>query len=205
MALIISATERRHLLDACDRLIAARKKVLVCLVAFLRDQDMTTLENTQYAEHLAEVKRAVSKLARYHPDAEALPIAAWNRCGENGILSDAMRQKTPSMTEKQLAEWRRDTIKAIDAHTNRILHELEEFRDSFFVASKPPGRPPRNDKLREFIRKELKKHDGWGPKDLLAPVRRRFAKRHEEYPITIRVIRGIISDLRKPLSKKKCP
>jgi hypothetical protein len=120
----MSPTDRHHVLDAYERLIAARKQVGQLLIDQLNGSNVDeALDNA-----ILVVKRAAHKLSRYHPDAELLPLAQWSQIEELDILAEHGRHKKTRMSAKKLGEWRDKTESAMRAHTEMIVSELERQR-----------------------------------------------------------------------------
>jgi hypothetical protein len=124
MSHTLSAAERRHCLEALDRLLIARNQVLGLLIEQVKGGDV----NEALDAAVVEVKHAANKLSRHHPDSEVLPLKRWGGIEELGILVDHEQGKTPDMSENDVTEGEKRVIQAMRDHTKEVVSELEKYK-----------------------------------------------------------------------------
>ena len=120
----LSEADREHLLDGIDRLIAGRRDASRLLIEHV----IGITPNPALNVPIREVKNAASKVNRYHPDAELLPLGRWSTIEELGILVEHQRRMTPGMSEEGVRAWESAVIRAIREHSAGVVSELERYR-----------------------------------------------------------------------------
>jgi hypothetical protein len=181
MSRTLSATDRHHLLEAIDHLITARKQILQLLTAQVNGGDV----HEALDDAIRKVKRAASKLSRYHPDAEILPLKHWSEIGELAILCDHERCKKPAMKEKEIRSWKSTVISAMSTHTAGIVSEIEQRRTALGAPAKPNPRDKycyermkKGDSLKKIMA-TVNNRRRWYPLDTIQGVSQ-AAKRHAQ-------------------------
>jgi hypothetical protein len=124
VSFVLSPAERHNLLEAIDGLIAARKELLRLLIDHVNGGRTT---NRGLDAPLIEVRRAFSKLSRYHPDAEWLP-PEWRDPGEFRILATPPGETNALVKPKTEKEWKNHTINTMRECTTDVISDLERLR-----------------------------------------------------------------------------
>jgi hypothetical protein len=139
---MLSASERHHVIDALDKLINARKKAVELIVERLDsklDANTEAVLDAALDAAIRETKKAGSKLERWHPDSESLPIREWTTFKELSIVAAAAREKTADMRDEQVTAWKQATIARVRERAARIDDEMRRVRGQL------PGSAPGND------------------------------------------------------------
>lgn len=148
MALIIAADARHYVLQALDNLIRGIEAVSTCLIKSIETYHDPKAPNfeAQAAKASAEITRAAKKLARYHPNAEELRVAQWDRLPLPLFEAYAKWTRDQAQkTKKKRNAMATATIEEINRATAAIVAELRQVKKLRGFLSAPSDDDPNND------------------------------------------------------------